>query len=594
MDIKEIAIVVSKKEAWVPALEDEIIPSLPLHNDGYEWILAHYGDGSKKNIHLKELFLNAHKIKRVELKEASSTAALYRILLSISYRLLPENDFPQDRDEWNEFKGDLLVENEGFDPDAVEKYFDEFEDRFYMIHPTFPFMQDPSLYKFYNQKASVLEDEDRRKGIANDATTIRTVYPLSPSTNKQGGEKVSWGLPEEEVYSVKLPAGERISLLMTSLLHHSYSHSATNRGTKSYENSPSTKNNDAYHKAHYYRCAIHYIPQGDSLFQTLIVPLDFVKQEILATDLPIWEEEVNDLGFLKYYGYNVPIEDLTQSLSSPRSSVNSTHLSMLFFPEYNKETSTLRTDGGQVKQMRRVLINLKFKDSTEAGKISFPRSWNPFVAIKEETQMALKQVSGISPKTSMRHTNLFKIPLYQEVEGIIRPSALKEYHEYRNIFDQQNRYVNVHVLAADASKDTTYSNVSFTEPSLTSLTQNEAEKEKLDNWFTVAGSKGLRGALYFQVKNALSRDGKAQISDGALRPVDEMFWSMYSELYTQYVTPEYITPVGSPEVKKILRENVEQIYKVSAGLALSIDPVSYSKHHNYLMGKFEKTMQGKS
>lgn len=594
---------------WVPALEQEVIPALPLHKNGSEWINAIYVNGERKNIHLKQLFLESKYIKSFSLGSSPSTLALYRIAVSIAYKLIlmdKGNDyFPKNINEFDDFKISLIANNEGFSEDNVNKYFEKYDDRFYLIHPTYPFMQDPSLYKFYAESGTKLEDEDRRKDIAKKVANISNVHPSAPSTNNENGQKIAWGLPAENIFKVDLENDEKINLLMTSLLHNTYSHSATNRGKKLYENSMNIKNNDDYHKTHYYRCAIGYIPQGDSLFQTLIIPMEFESAYDIERDLPIWEEEPNSLGFLKYYGYTFPVEKLTFFDSSnpnknwPRSSVNSTHLSMLFFPEFSTKTNRMADNGGIINQMRRILINLKWKDTN--GKIPFPRSWNPFVAVKYDkdgNKKAFKQVQEISPKTSMKYSNLTKIPLFPNDYfvglNIEKPFALEEYSYFQehDMFSQENSYVNVLIFSGDASKDKTFADFSIKENSLIVLTKNkEEEKFNLDSWFIVGSD--LNYNLRINVKNAISKGGSAPISDSVENQVSEMFWNFYSTLYNENVNIERINPVGSEKNKNLLKDNIMNIYENMTASSRYNNPLLYAKYRSILSKKIYNILEGK-
>lgn len=404
---------------WEPALQNEVTPNFPLHKDGYEWIHAEYIDGTRKDIHLRQAFDEAHLIKKISLDDAVSTTSLYRIMISIAYRLLDDADYATDEEDWFSFKQELLENNHGFLKNKIQQYFDTFEDRFYLIHPQYPFMQDASLYNTFSKDAFNAEDDDSLRKLTQKAVSdISTIDPNQPGTNKEDGAKTIWGLPKPEIYDVDNTVNQRLSLLMTALLYNFYSHSATNRGTKIYYNSIDPKSNDAYHKAHFFRTAVNYIPQADNLYQTLIVAMKYLDQEDIEKDLPIWETSPNEQGHLWFYGYNFPINEITYTYDAPRSSVNSTHLSILFFPEKDG------VDGGQVKQMRRVLTNVKFLDNG-SERFSFPKSWNPFVAIKEDTQKALKQIKYISAKTSMGEGTLYKIPLYSEINNISKPYALR-------------------------------------------------------------------------------------------------------------------------------------------------------------------------
>ena len=97
------------------------------------WINVEFLDGSKVKVGLQQLFEQAHEIRSFHHDNPLAEAALMRILIALSHRIL---NGPKDKKSWKE-----AFEAGRYDADAVEAYFDRWKDRFDLFHEKYPFMQ---------------------------------------------------------------------------------------------------------------------------------------------------------------------------------------------------------------------------------------------------------------------------------------------------------------------------------------------------------------------------------------------------------------------------------------------------------------------
>lgn len=578
MDIGEKLV----NSGWSPALKDEITKYLPLHNPEIGWIKAYYINGEQKEIDLTTVFKDAHLIKEIELDESVSTVSLLRVLISIAYDAYQE-DYSSPR-EWMKFKSDAIQKNSGFAPDWVDSYFEKWEDRFYLIHPNTPFLQDPSLYDSYrpggvNPETSI---ETRRKDLTKILKGISNLYPNAPSTANEEGQKIAWNLPREEVYTEVLPLSVRTRILATSILHHRYNHSFTLRGARAFYDKK--MNNDTHHAVHAFRCAVYYVPYGYSLFQTILLAMKFNAEENHALDIPEWERSTDPkTGFLDKMGYNINYYDTVLDLDAPRSSVNMTHLSLLFVPELDPVTGSVKANGGMLKQMRRLLFNFKHLKTEKGDKLSFPITWNPFIAVKAKDGRVLKQTQGLSPLTSMGQTTLYEIPLLPEIADIQRPEALANLNSptLQAGLSLSERRVKVYVYAGDAGQDKTFANFSFVENDLSLLTQDFASREKVENWFAIGND------AFFLLRNRLKDFTNQETNEG----VSTLFWTSYSQLFNANVNSTNISSVSS--VGDEIIDLTVSIFDTYASPYIQVNPLSYAGQKSLLRNSLKKKLEGK-
>jgi CRISPR-associated protein Cse1 (CRISPR_cse1) len=93
---------------------------------------------------LVDVFKNAQDIKDIAPTSAEQYTAIMRVLEAIAYRVTGlDGDLSEF--EFDDLRADLLEEGSGFDAEIVNSYFDTYNDRFDLIHPEKPFMQNPDI-----------------------------------------------------------------------------------------------------------------------------------------------------------------------------------------------------------------------------------------------------------------------------------------------------------------------------------------------------------------------------------------------------------------------------------------------------------------
>jgi CRISPR system Cascade subunit CasA len=116
-----------------PALE----PAYSLLSE--PWLPVRWADGTTRPIGLRELFARSHEITSLEEPSPPAFVALHRLLLAITHRALTMQVYhwtDEDRAKWY---------LHGLPPEAFSAYFDRWQERFWLFHPTYPFMQVAAL-----------------------------------------------------------------------------------------------------------------------------------------------------------------------------------------------------------------------------------------------------------------------------------------------------------------------------------------------------------------------------------------------------------------------------------------------------------------
>lgn len=577
----------TKTKSWQPCLPEqgdewanEVLPALPLHDPEIGWVQATYLDGTRKALSLPDVFLDAHKIARVELANSVSTVSLYRLLLSISYLHF---DFSQSKSSWRDNRLDLLESNEGFRREWVEDYFSTYHDRFYLIHPKLPFLQDPSVAKTYESKPLDFSSDEKgraeyRKNFSSKLGPIAQIYPMAPSIAKEGGAKTVWGLPPEDVINEEMTPGEKIYILASSLFHQRYNHSSTNRGARTFFDKES--GNDTHNILHPFRCAVGYNLEIGSLYQQLLLAMEYVPEEDLEQDVPEWEREINpETGYLAHLGYSVEYTDIYAGPKAPRSSVNLTHMALLLVPEIG-EDGTQKPHGGHVKQIRRLLFNFKHLK----GKISFPLSWNPYVATKEDGNV-LKQTESISASTAMSNPRLFRVPLLPD-SGVVKPSILRDFaadDELHEVLGNHPHRVRMFIFAGDASQEKTFADFTIVTNEASSLFSNDVMVNRLESW--IESGTRIRNALRSSIKYTAS-DHKSEHID--LESPIRIFWEEYSSLFFSAFTDSEVASLS--DFSEEVREMTERIFDQSTSMFSLTSPLRVSRQRSILRSAVYKEL----
>jgi len=516
--------------AFSPALRHEVKPNFALHDPQIGWISASYLDGTSRLVDLSTVLKEAHLIKRVSLRNSVSSISLYRLLLSISYA-----DFKYSNpDEWLDDRVDKVEQNLGFNPQFVDSYFAKHHDRFYLIHPDFPFLQDASVYTQYNAKAYnehaaqpdvVGKDLDNRRKVWSGALSpISGIYPNAINITKEGNPREVWGLPVDDIYDTASSESDQISILMTALLHQRYSHASINRGARPLIGLSGLS--DTHLAAHAFRCATGYVIETGSLYQTLLTSMEYFSPEELDGDIPEWEREVDETtGTLALKGYNIEYTDIVKFISSsktgPRSSVNMTQMAVLLVPDVSNDLS-------QIKQIRRPAFNFKhhLAPGSTKDKLPFPITWNPFVAIKDDGR-ALKLVTEVSEATSMGSSSIFKVPFLNN-EAITKPysvTSVQRDDDLRNVLPASKRTLRVFVFAADATKEKDYADFILVRPDTSALIRTSQDEQRIANWMEFGGY--IRALVNGNISSLAKRDGTSIDVAGA----NYLFWQRYQSLF---------------------------------------------------------------
>ncbi len=127
-------------------LESVSRPTFCLDRDA--WIPVLYADGSRRDVSLRELFRDAHLIRDITPAMAQQKLPLLRLALAVLYHRYAYPSSERQPDEITvEMKSKWLdIWNEGrFCAEDIDRYFDEYSDRFDLFDPERPFYQTAGL-----------------------------------------------------------------------------------------------------------------------------------------------------------------------------------------------------------------------------------------------------------------------------------------------------------------------------------------------------------------------------------------------------------------------------------------------------------------
>ncbi|MDN5357334.1 MAG: system Cascade subunit CasA [Candidatus Methanomethylophilaceae archaeon] len=110
------------------------------------WILVLREDGTAEEVSITEAFRHAHKIRSLAGELSAQDLAVMRMLLAILYAVYLRMDQDgneseiEDEDEAVE-RWKALWDKKKFDIDQIERYLDQYKERFWLFHPKVPFYQ---------------------------------------------------------------------------------------------------------------------------------------------------------------------------------------------------------------------------------------------------------------------------------------------------------------------------------------------------------------------------------------------------------------------------------------------------------------------
>lgn len=138
------------------------------------WIPVTDQRGEVLELGLKELFHRAHELKGLAADSPIETAALYRLLLAVLYRV---QGAPQDTEDWEE-----MWERGRFDTEAVHEYLETWREHFDLFDATYPFYQwDGSAPREKAINTSMLETASGNNATLFDHSVDRDIEEISPA-----------------------------------------------------------------------------------------------------------------------------------------------------------------------------------------------------------------------------------------------------------------------------------------------------------------------------------------------------------------------------------------------------------------------------
>lgn len=280
------------------------------------WIPVMTPDFQVKDISLVELFETWETLREIQADNPPTTLAIYRLLLAILHRAYQG---PTDEDQWEE-----IFEDDGAKAIA---YLQEHRDRFDLLHPEHPFMQDPIL-------------------PLEKAVPVYAIHTMS--TSQVFSHEHEWS-----GYSISLPEAARLLVRLqgvdiTSLRAFYVGQSSGNRSAV---NTPTIN-------------AANVLVRGSTLKQTLMFnlirydPASSFPSEVSGDDLPAWE---------------------TSYTGKPKKTVPEGYISYLTFPWRRLR---LFAEDGEVSQLAITMGN------SLPDKVS-PQQWECGVAYRDDKPVRL-------------------------------------------------------------------------------------------------------------------------------------------------------------------------------------------------------------
>ncbi len=139
-----------------------------------KWLPCVMTDGTLRDLNLREVLLEAAKIKEMIGDSPPVTIALHRLLLAILHRALKS---PQSTNEWNEIR-----QAGEFDREKLESYFDKWKERFDLFDEKHPFYQSISARENVQEGAIIqLYFQGKNNATLFDHSSIGAPNSLSPA-----------------------------------------------------------------------------------------------------------------------------------------------------------------------------------------------------------------------------------------------------------------------------------------------------------------------------------------------------------------------------------------------------------------------------
>jgi CRISPR system Cascade subunit CasA len=207
---------------------------------------------------LREFLLNAHHFDDLAVAIPPAASALLRIAVAITARITGLDDPDLTADEWTARRRALLAHPDGFDPTAVNAYFNRHH--FEVFDPVRPWLQDPALSTECDQPTGI----------------NRLIH------GRPAGNNLAWFSPHTDTDPAPIPTAEALHHL---LIHHYYGPSGCV--------TPRTARKSRHRRATAgpLRSTISFHPLGNTLYETLLAGIPkFLGDEQTLPDHCPWEE----------------------------------------------------------------------------------------------------------------------------------------------------------------------------------------------------------------------------------------------------------------------------------------------------------------
>lgn len=142
------------------------------------WIVVQTKDNQTKEWSILDTFKHAHEAQRLAGELPTQDVAIMRLLLAIMHGALVTSDM-EDLDDVEELWGNLW-EAKQFSYDDMETYLKQYEDRFWLFHPQYPFYQVADMGKSTEYTAGKLIGS-----VSESSNKIRLFSERSTAGKKQ-------------------------------------------------------------------------------------------------------------------------------------------------------------------------------------------------------------------------------------------------------------------------------------------------------------------------------------------------------------------------------------------------------------------------
>ncbi|MBM7774099.1 CRISPR system Cascade subunit CasA [Actinokineospora baliensis] len=250
------------------------LPTYPVDRRPWVPVLSH--EGELEVLSLRDVLSQAHRLRDIAVPTPPAASAILRLLYLLTARVtrLDQHTVPGDDRDWQSrrfalARASAFPADTGFDTEAVDEYFDRYEDRWDLYSPVRPWMQDIRLVT-----------EARKIGVNRfDPTRPRDNSPV-------------WFRHTHKGHAPAIPTAQAIQWLLVTHLYGPGGGGGTRTVSRQRADGTGHVVSDQYMSSGPLRAALTYYPLGRSLFETLVIGLpDPGAAPEPGTDVALWERE---------------------------------------------------------------------------------------------------------------------------------------------------------------------------------------------------------------------------------------------------------------------------------------------------------------